>query len=490
MKKYIYLFLLSVLGVSCGKDFLNENPQGVLSPDIFFASEDGIALATINIPAQFAGLHSQAGHLAPYMGADDLTAHPASNKLDFRQADIFAASPSSDRIRHVWSSLYNTIRASNAVISNLEISKASEEQKKLSAGTAYFYRGFCYSMLTRIFGEVPLITAFSTEIDYTVENSSVEEVYALVIRDLQQAEELLPVTPADGFPGAKPCKGTAKAALAQAYLTMAGWPLKETGNYALAASKAKEVMDEADTYGYEILPNVADLWTWANNFTNHEIVFGSYYNNTLAGGYVGSMAGPQGPRPEEEGGWCDYFGEITFFKNFPAGPRKDATYQTVIKVNGTPVPWDDPSTLQGNPYFKKYADDVNNGDWWGSRCEQVIRYAEVLLTYAEAKAMSDGPDQSAYDALNTIRNRAGLPDIATGLSAMAFRDSVVAERGWEFAGGETASRWFDLIRLEMLETVTANRDPSELPLNHFPNHTDYWSPKPIGDVSLNNNLNK
>jgi hypothetical protein len=271
---------------------------------------------------------------------------------------------------------------------------------------------------------------------------------------------------------------------------MAGWPLKEADKYALAATKAKEVMDNADTYGYEILPNVADLWTWANNFTNSEIVFGSYYNNTLAGGYVGSMAGPQGPRPEEEGGWCDYFGEITFFNNFPEGPRKDATYQTIINVNGTPVPWDDPSTFQGNPYFKKYADDVNNRDWWGSRCEQVIRYAEVLLTYAEAKAMSDGPDASAYDALNTIRNRAGLPDIATGLSAIAFRDSVVAERGWEFAGGETASRWFDLIRLEMLEAVTANRDPSELPLNHPPNKSDYWSPKPLGDASLNPNLNE
>jgi len=184
MKKYIYLFLLSILAISCGKDFLEENPQGVLSPDIFYASEEGMALATTNIPLQFSGLHSQAGHLAPYMGGDDLTAHPASNKLDFRSPDIFAASAVSDRIAHVWKSLYNTIRASNAIISNLEISAAPEDEKTLAAGTAYFYRGFCYSLLTRIFGEVPLITAFTSDIDYSVVNSPVADVYALVVSDL------------------------------------------------------------------------------------------------------------------------------------------------------------------------------------------------------------------------------------------------------------------------------------------------------------------
>ena len=135
-------------------------------------------------------------------------------------------------------------------------------------------------MLTRIYGEVPLITAFSTDIDYNIVPSTLPEIYAVVVSDLQLAEQLLPETPADGYPGAKPCKGTAKSALHRFTLHMAGWPMKETDKYAMAASKAKEVMDKADIYGYEILPNVADLWTWANNFTNHEIVFGSYYNKT------------------------------------------------------------------------------------------------------------------------------------------------------------------------------------------------------------------
>jgi hypothetical protein len=189
-------------------------------------------------------------------------------------------------------------------------------------------------------------------------------------------------------------------------------------------------------------------------------------------------------RPLEEGGWCEYFAELTYFYDFPGGHRKNATFQTMICVDGDTVPWNDPRTYLRHPYYKKYADDVNPSDWWGSRTQQIIRFAEVLLTYAEARAMSGGPDDSAYRALNMIRNRAGLPDLTQGISSEAFRDSVVAERGWEFAGGEYASRWFDLIRLELLEEVTKYRDPSEIQLHHFPTHDDYWRTIPSDESGV------
>jgi len=98
--------------------------------------------------------------------------------------------------------------------------------------------------------------------------------------------------------------------------------------------------------------------------------------------------------------------------------------------------------------------------------------------------MSGGVDASAYNAVNLIRSRAGLPDLTPGLSATDFRDSVVAERGWEFAGGEPASHWFDLIRLEKVEEAALNRDPKELVLKHTPTKSDYWMPLPSVDKSL------
>jgi starch-binding outer membrane protein, SusD/RagB family len=483
--KFNILCLVVILCISCGSDFLEEKPRGILTPEIVLSSDGGIILAANNLPYCLSGVFSSSIFIAPYMGADDLTAHPFSCQLEYRLHDIFAEDFMYSQVNNLWGDFYRTILGSNLIISQHGQSHDPQSVIDDCLGQAYFYRALCYSFLTRIWGKVPVVTEYAAALDYSLDLSEVAEIYALIVSDLDMAEQLLPEKRTDGsYPGAKPTRGTAKSLLAQVYLTMAGWPLKQTDHYALAAAKAKEVMDKADEYGYEILPIIGDLWTWANNFTNREIVYGLYYNNTLAGGYVGSMASPMPTRPREEGGWTYYFAEIAFFKAFPKGPRKNATFQTRICVNGDTVPWNDGRTFTGHPYYKKYAEDVNPTDWWGSRTQQVIRYAEVLLTYAEAKAMSGGPDATAYQALNTIRNRAGLPDITAGLSAEAFRDSVVAERGWEFAGGENASRWFDLIRLELLEEVTLKRDPAEMPLYHAPTHDDYWREIPGSESSV------
>jgi hypothetical protein len=501
MKRYIYLLALLFVGNACTNDFLEEDSKGVLDPNIFFSSAE-IQLAADGLPAQMSSIWSQAGCIAPFQGGDDLTTHPASNKEKFREIDIFAASSVNDRIQLWWQSCYATIRDANGILDNTDMSKAADAAKNDVKGQAYFYRGLAYSFLTRIFGKVPLITKFSVDPDLAIQKAEVADIYTQIVSDLKQAENLLPTVrpekPSDrgGYYGARPCKGTVKALLSQVYLTMSGWPLKQTANYALAAAAAKDVMDNASTYGYELLSDPHDLWTWANNFTNREIIFAFYYNYDI--GQV-SMHGPLGPRPEEyvnqsatwATGWCDYFGEISFFKRFPAGARKDATYQTQIPINATNtvfVPWDDPQTKRQHPYFAKYQDEFPGASWAGSRAEQIIRYAEVLLNYAEAQAMSAGPDASAYDAINQIRTRAGLPNLTPGLSAVAFRDSVIAERGWEFAGGEAPSRWFDLIRTETVEQATALRDPKEIPLKKQPSHDDYWMPIPSSDVDVNPNL--
>ena len=487
MKKYCYLAVLIFLILGCKRDALKEDPRNVLSPDVLFGTTEGLEYATTNIITQFSEMYANSQCVGIMEMGDDLTAHPASNKQDFREIDRFAVSDANARIQGVWTEMYQCIQASNLLLSKYQLSPASQDVKDRCVGTAHFFRALAYSNLTRSWGKVPLVDSFSTNINYNTPKAEVAEVYKLIVSDLQKAEELLPETPnTNEYPGLKPFKGTARAFLAQVYLTMAGWPLNQTDHYALSAAKAKEVIDNAGSYGYEILPEITDLWTWANNYTNKEIVLGLYYNKTVASN--GNMAAPLPSQPEDEGGWFDYWAELSFFNRFPAGKRKDATFQTMIQIDATThdsVPWHDSKTLARHPFFKKYQDDVDRHDWWGSRTQQIMRYAEVLLNYAEAKAMSDGPDASAYDAVNTIRRRAGDPDLVSGLSAVAFRDSVIAERGWEFAGGEPPSRFYDLIRTETLEQETAKRDPTDLPLQHQPTHADYWLPVPITDVSLN-----
>jgi hypothetical protein len=92
----------------------------------------------------------------------------------------------------------------------------------------------------------------------TIKKSTPAEVYELINReDLKKAETMLPVVKRD--PG-RPNVGAAKAFLADVYLTMAGWPLKQTDKYDLAAAKAKEVIDNRTTYGFQLLPTFAAVF--------------------------------------------------------------------------------------------------------------------------------------------------------------------------------------------------------------------------------------
>ena len=197
--------------------------------------------------------------------------------------------------------------------------------------------------------------------------------------------------------------------------------------------------------------------------------------------------------PAEENGWDDVFFEVGFYNRFPAGPRKDATFHTVFQNEPADpiIPFENSATK--HPYMAKFRDGALDylpsfeHQYMTGRDICYIRFAEVLLNYAESQTMADGnPSAEAYDAVNRVRTRAGLPDLTSGLSKMAFRDSIVAERGWELAG--EYSRWFDLIRTEKVEEMNALKDPVDMaPLNP-PDKSRYHAPLPYNEVLLNPNL--
>lgn len=493
MKKYIYLIVVMISISSCDT-YLDENPKASFTPVNFYKTSGDLDAATAALAHQFNGAFNQTGGLSITYGADDISVQRAGNKIGFSDFDTFNANSSNNQMKNWWIYFYSTIKSSNSLIANYPNAvEASESERANAGGYAYFLRATSYFFLTRAWGAVPLPTEAKAYTD--LPNSEPAAVYELIVADLKKAETMLP----DHWNGIKvqngvdifPTRGSAKALLANVYLTMAGWPLKQTDKYALAAAKAKEVIDSRTTWGYNLEPNSANLFDIQYKY-NHETVFGCYYNVNIPvwDWENGSQMGPNTFAPEDEGGWSDGYGEIAFYNKFPEGPRKDATYQKVYFLNGNPsTPGDYTQILRKHPYFLKYRfDDSYNkathtaANWWGSMTVPVLRYAEVLLTYAEAKAMSGTPDATAYEAINQVRTRAGLANLVSGLSQTDFRDAVIAERGWEFAGGEPASRWFDLIRTETAGKALVGRDPSEVPLVNIPNdvsHTFYWAPIPI-----------
>ncbi len=486
---YLNIFLIIIANIiisGCQK--LAEKPDGSLVSESFFKTESDLAAAVtatfyplVNNP--FSGFGSTRVWV-PLMGADDLTTIPAGNKDNFRDFDRFVGSAlNTDMTNIAWAVPYSIVHAANNVLMNYEKVQGREEYIKQSVAQVRYLRAFAYFWMVRIYGDIPLIT--STEVDYAVTKSPSSAIYDLIISDLNEAKENLPPS-WPGEPG-RPTVWAAKSLLAQVYLTMAGWPIKDESKYALAAAEAKDVIDQS---GQDLLDNFADIWK-LNNQNNKEIIWSIQFcrADICDWPYISTHSG-YATNPSEEDGWEDVLMEVGFYKRFPEGPRKDATFHDVFStgINYT-------ESISKHPFIAKYRDgtdpDLPNfiHPFFSNRNLNYLRFAEILLNYAESHSMANGgPDQSDYDAVNAVRNRAGLADLTPALSKMAFRDSVVAERGWELAG--EFSRWFDLVRTEKVEEMAALKDPVDLPPLTTPSRAQYLAPIPHSEVLLNPNLGK
>jgi hypothetical protein len=358
-------------------------------------------------------------------------------------------------------------------------------------------------MLVRTFGPLPLILE-PIDADLRPPREDQSKIYEAIISDLKIAKSMLPAPNDPNYPwGSEPGRANqfaARAMLADVYLTMTGWPINQNNYYALAATEADSLIQQS----YYDLNTPYDKVFSTNGST--ESIFSLYFkvSGNLPQRAFGSSSVPLDETGiDGSGGWDDYYPEINFYLNAPACTRTDATFYTTIKLRQADkvtykmVPWSSNETHAGHPYFKKFRaglnfDGVKETDTSilsinpsTNKALDILRYPLVLLDYAEASAMATGgPTTASYDAINAVRARAGLPDLTPGLSATDFRDSVVFERGYEFAG-EFGIRWFDIVRLQLLPTINAQRSPLENPIIPTDISTRYLAPIPFNEMLRN-----
>ncbi len=481
--KLIMLIFIAAGAVGCNK-FLEEKPQGILIGDVAISNVNGLN-------AQLAGAYSTligswgsgfatAAAIGSSMGGDDVTTHPASNKADFREFDQFNVNSFNGRSSAIWNGCYKSIQSANNIINNYAKATGDENDIMRIVGEAHFIRAFSYYYLVRWWGKIPLITTAVYSPDLlNVPKSEITEVYKLIEEDLKKAEEL--VGDQKLAPG-RINKGVVKAYLADMYLTQSGWPLKDNSKVALAAQYAKDVIDNKAKYGFDLFQG--DFLKIFAGGTSENVFALMTDGNATSNLYYGWSG-----MPGDENGWDDYCSEINFFNSFPEGNRKNGTFLTsVTKSDGTVVQWQNFSIK--HPYYKKFRIQIGNPNtYYSSNPIIFMRYAEVLLIYAEAQARSGAPNADAYAAVNAVRNRAGLGDLATGMNSANFVNAVLQERAWEFAA--EWHRWFDLVRTETVKQANSNRHANEIPLIGDPgDQTKWFLPIPASEVTSNPSLGK
>lgn len=500
-KKILFgcLFAASVLTTttSCS-DFLDEDPKGQMSEANVFKSQADLDASIHTIYEKLNQTQSWTNPMYPQWQGDDMTANPSSNKQAVAALDVFSSDGENKGVKDAWSQHFALIKACNWVIENASKTPTSQEEINIALGNAHFWRAYAYFYMVRIFGPLPMVV--TTDPSATnVAPSSVEEIYNLIVDDLKKAEGWLPTSYSqaprnhDGV-DAWVTKQATQATLSAVYMAMAGYPLnKGKEYYALAAAKAKEVIDNNGTYGFYNDPVWNHVYSMGHNY-NKETILG-IDNNWNSGSWDHDSELTSCCRFEGlgDGGWGDAWGEIAFWKRYPEGPRKDAVYApkvtfqdgaTITKVCNW---WD--LDAEGKPVVEAYhpmfaiytvncdGDNLakekfapynylepNYTNMTNGRRHRLIRYAEVLLWYAESAARSGGDLAKAKEYLREVRKRAvndvenvtlsdGTKVAIANMTADQLAEACYIEHGWEVAGQWTqmVTRRADEFRMNELK---------------------------------------
>lgn len=425
MKKYLSIIAAALLmgSFSSCSDFLDRYPLEELSDESFWKTEKDAEMAVSNLY-----------NVLPTWDVDE-----AINSDDAVHGIKWAAGNQSkgvyDPSDYGWSGEYGYIRQANLVLEKIQEMDLSEDAYKKLEGQARFFRAYTYFTLIRSFGAVPYIDKplELTDVE-NITRTPKDEVYAKVMEDFDIAIANLPVQ-WDETNSGRITKGAAMAMKARAALYYNNWQT--------AMDEAKKVMDlgQYELYDKDNTGRYKELF-WEVADGCDEFILSVQFNaptrtHYLIGWECFPTLGWGGLNPTQS--LVDAFEDIngapiansTIYDSTNPFANRDprlevnvlhdgeTMYGVTIKVaplsssGNTGIGQHGDATATGY-YQQKWLDpsiDPQSTGWDMGKDWVVIRYAEVLLTYAEAKNELFPLDPSAFDAVNQVRRRVGMPDL-------------------------------------------------------------------------------
>jgi len=427
MKKLTILVLLPFLFISCGEDFTMLSPISQRNSENYYSSQKDFEIA---ITGAYSSLQESGTFGVNYVLLMEMRADNGANgggatglAAVYQQLDDFEEIATAEILEGTWAASYDGIASANAILSRIDDVEFNDDNlKDQIRGEALFIRSLLYYHMAVIFGNIP---AQFEEADYPnieVNQVPASDIYAQIITDLEEAENLLPAVSVNGRANSY----AAAALLGRVHL--------QAGNASQAEAPLRRVID-AEVYDLE--DDISVLWDPNSQLSqNSESIFevqyisgglgeGSAYTDMYTpngvGGGVGGGVAPQNVTDDIVDAY-DRANDGRFWATFDTVGQGPENFW-VKKFDSEP---------------SRVFDAPNN---WVE-----IRYAEVLLNLAE----SLGESGEAYDLINEVRDRAGLGDIDEN-SPGTFEEKLLNERRLEFAFEN--KRWADLLRFGQAKSV-------------------------------------
>jgi len=504
---------LGLLTGSCNKSLLNTSPKDQYVESNYWESA---AAAQAGLAACYGVMNGSGlwgGDATPLFeeGASP-NAYDYDNSMGFNLiAEGLQSASSSGIIPGRWKACYTGIGRCNTFLVKVDEVSMDDALKTRMKGEAHFLRALYYFTLQNYYGAVPLILDPPDRATQTnVKRTDRTQVIAQVLSDLDSAAAVLPLKYSSADVG-RVTKGAAMTLKAKVLLWEAS-PLfagaNDPAKWQAAADAAQAVMSLSGT-GYGLYSDYRGLFL-PQNENNKEVIFDVQFIYPDLGNsfdLIDKQYNTNAPLLDIAQAYTMSNGlAITdpasgYDPAHPYANRDPRLYQTIVYPGDTfmtvPVT---PTRFAITGYgLKKYSiydkgappagqSDLKAGQ--SSTNYILLRYAGVLLMYAEAKNEASGPDATVLSALNSVRSRAGLPAVQAGLSQDSLRSVIRHERRVEFAG--EGMYYSDIRRWKIAEEVLGQPiykyDGSKIETRSFNAARDYWWPIPQTELDLNPDL--
>jgi tetratricopeptide (TPR) repeat protein len=452
----VIAILMLIFFAACGDGFLEEetNPNALTTENFWQSEEDAIK----GLTSVYATLQPSMNWAATYEQYI-VTENYRTDELDWRD-DVtswihiasFTNDPENAVSNNYWNYQYQGIFRANQCIEGIpRIPNISSEVLSQTVAEARFLRAFFYYNLLRNFGEkIPLYeVAFgdSDEHFYPPQANS-GEIFNFVVKELKEVQNILPAN-YDAANEGRATKWAATAILAKLYL----WK----GDYESALPELKKIVDSNQ---FSLVPEYSMLWD-ARHKNNSESIFEVQFSGNRTGNrrefhritiHLASFNIPGG-------GYEEAYPSLWLFnllKNdtTETGEYGDRILETIL--------FDAPrstSYYYGENEFTKfhrsdeifwkkhvtYPEELTDFWYYSITNIPIVRYADILLLYAEALNEVKGPSQLVFDCINEVRTRSNVVPISENMNQEQVREHLRhIERPCELA--LEGSRWYDLIR--------------------------------------------
>jgi starch-binding outer membrane protein, SusD/RagB family len=529
MKKiFAYIILLIVITqTACKKNFLDRNPLDAYSNSSLWSSQSD-ALAAL-YGCYNGGSDPSSGEKGwetdyniYYMDAVSDNVYSQYYWEGYQDYGNSTVTPADGNIYKRWN--YKTIQRCNWFLENIDPTKMDETLKNQYKGEARFLRAYQYFIMSQLYGDVPLVTtSITADKANTITRTAAADVKSFIVKELDTISNVLPQSYSGSDVG-RVTKGAAIALKARVELF--------DGDYVSAIADYKKVMG----LGYSLYQSYEDLFRIENENNSEVILDVQYKENDFSNWLPGVMA------TSSQGGWSsldptqsivDVY-EMNNGKTIddptsgydPNNPYKnrdprleasivypgelfEGSYYNSINPTSADFYTNDASSKTGyleKKFISHLSEDFT--DMWNTGLNViVIRYAEVLLSYAEAKIELNQIDESVYNAIDAVRVRAGMPKIDRTVynTQSTLRTLVRRERRVELAF--EGLRWFDIQRWKIGEVrngivygvrpgtvepatgkITFSGNNITVEHRTFNANRDYFWPVPQSEIDINNNI--